>query len=61
MTDDLYFEDYVGQDTTGFEYIGVIGKDPVPLTDAEEQVKEFIRLFGDSLVRIYKHREMINA
>ena len=51
---DWYFEDYDGQSTEGFDYIGIIGREPERLINADEQVKEFIRCFGNRIVRIYK-------
>ena len=51
---DWYFEDYNGQDTKGFDFIGIMGQEPIPLTNPEEQVKEFTRLYGERIIRIYK-------
>lgn len=49
-----YFEDYDGQDTSDFDYIGVAGKSPQKITDIDTQIKELERRFGDCLIRIYK-------
>ena len=54
MEDAMYYEDYDGQDTDGFDLIGAEGEEPVPITDVESQINEFRRIYGNCRVYIYK-------
>lgn len=56
MYDDqnLYYEDYDGQDASDFTLVGVAGDKPEPITDLQSQIKEFNRLKGDVLIRVYR-------
>lgn len=47
------FEDYDGQDTTGYDYIGVVGQEPERITDVDAQVAEFERKYGNRTIRLY--------
>lgn len=51
---EMYYEEYDGQETNDFKYIGVVGETPVPITDPDSQVIEFERIYGDRPVLIYK-------
>ena len=53
--DTLYFEDYVGQDASDFQFVGIVGKEPEPIKDAPKQIGELERKYGDDLIRLYKY------
>lgn len=57
MTDDnnLYFEEYDDQDGSEFTLVGVVGKEPIKITNLAEQVNEFRRLYGRNVtIRVYR-------
>ena len=57
-----FFEDFVGQDTSNFDYVGVCNKEPEKITNIDAQVKELHRKYGNStLIRVYNSRELLNA
>ena len=50
--------EYAGQDTSGFEYIGVSDKTMETLTDIEVQVAELRRRYGDQArIWLYNPKE----
>lgn len=56
----LYFEEYDDQDGNDFDYVGVVGKDPIKITNLTEQVNEFRRLYGrNTVIRVYKEEGVL--
>lgn len=55
MKMDWYYEEYDDQSAHDFDYVGVEGKEPVPITDLISQVAEYKRLYGND-VTVYVYR-----
>lgn len=55
MSKDWYYEEYDDQSSSEFDYVGVDGKDPVPIGDLIVQVAEYRRLYGND-VTIFVYR-----
>ena len=52
---DMYWEDYMGQDTSAFTMVGIQGETPVPITDIQAQINEMYRTRGhDIVIIVYK-------
>lgn len=52
---DWYYEEYDDQSGGEFDYVGVSGKEPVPIADLIGQVAEFKRLYGNDIT-VYVYR-----
>lgn len=53
----LYKEDYDDQNGADFDFVAVDGQPPVAITDLEEQVNEFRRLYGKDVgITVYKDK-----
>ena len=58
-TDNMYWEDYAGQEGNGFQYLGYINYkgdwDFQPISNLRDQVKEIQRRYGKrTFMRIFK-------
>ena len=53
----LYYEEYDDQESGDFDFVGLDGEVPVPVTDLQSQVNEFRRLHGkDVIILVYKQK-----
>lgn len=58
----MYYEEYDDQRAEDFEYIGVMGEEPVPIVDILKQVAEFRRTKGkDVIIYVYRNKESAAA
>lgn len=58
MSKEWYYEEYDDQSDADFDYVGVLDKNPIKITNLPAQVAEFRRLYGNDIT-IYVYNSKV--